>query len=200
MSSKRTVKRIIAVILALILLAGVAILVARFAFGYDIFDRSGWCVANDGSKRYLDYHGYPVLGWQTVDGMTYYFDPQAEGDMRTGWLRDGNDTYYLDDAGQKIIGAIVLDNERYYFDVNGCMQTGWLIDGTVCRYFDADGKMQTGWLELQEGDYYLDDDGIMQTGWLDLPEGRFCLGEDGKMLTGWLETEQGLYQCRSDRP
>jgi len=188
----KNAKKIITFILSLLLLAGIAALVTRFGFGYDVFDRSGWYVSDDGSKRYLDYYGQSIFGWQTVDGVLYYFNPQTDGVVHTGWLQDGTDTYYLDDAGQKTTGFAILDNDYYFFDESGCMQTGWLTDGNVRRYFDSDGKMQTGWIELQEGRFYFDDDGVMQTGWVDLPEGRFCLGDDGVMVTGWIETERGL--------
>lgn len=191
-AGKRTAKKIIAALLSVVLLLAAAYIIARFAFGYDILDRSGWHIDEDGSKCYLDYHGNAIVGWQTVDGMTYYFDPMAEGDMHSGWLQLENDIYYLDNYGQKTTGFVNLENDCYYFDENGCMQIGWQQIGDVHRYFDTDGKMHMGWLDLPEGRFYLDRNGQMQTGWLELPEGRFCLDVDGKMLVGWVETEQGL--------
>ena len=90
-----------------------AILVARVFFGYDIFDRSGWDRGEDGTCRYLDYHGDPLTGWQEIEGNTYYFSPEQEGIMATGWLGVEEDRYFLGEDGLKTTGWATLDGETY---------------------------------------------------------------------------------------
>ena len=187
----RLIKTFSAVI-TLLLMAVSMIAAARVTFGYDIFDRSGWQVGEDGAARYLDYHGDALLGWQKVEGQIYYFDPDREGTMHTGWLRMGHETYYLDDAGLKTTGFALLEHERYYFDRHGCMHTGWLENGGDTYFFIDDGSMHTGWLEEGNDTYFLTDSGILHTGWLDCEGGRFYFAEDGRMQTGWIETEEGV--------
>ncbi len=181
----------LAVLLSLLLVAA-AIAVARFGFGYDVFDRSGWRYEEDGTVRYLDYHGKPLLGWQEVEGSTYYFDPERAGERRTGWLQLGAETYYLEENGLKTTGFVTLEGERYFFDDSGIMYTGWLEDGANTYYLADSGVMHTGWLEDGGSTYYLTDSGVMHIGWLDCEKGRFYFAQDGTMQTGWIETEAGI--------
>ncbi|MBQ4651274.1 MAG: hypothetical protein IJB78_01005, partial [Oscillospiraceae bacterium] len=45
----------------------------------------------------------PLLGWQQLDGETYYFDPET-GLLCTGWLDLEEGKYYLDENGSPIVG------------------------------------------------------------------------------------------------
>lgn len=205
-------------ILTLILLSAVSILIARIFFGYDIFDRSGWSVSEDGTLRYLDYHGDAMLGWQEIEGETYYFKPELSGTMATGWLEVEGAQYFLNDSGLKTTGWMSLDEERYYFDEHGIMQTGWLDTDEGRYYLSEDGIMQTGWLptaeglcylsetgavsygwvDTEKGRYYIDDNGCMHTGWLETNGYKYFLTEDGLLHTGWLDTEDGRYYFHED--
>jgi len=185
-------------ILAAIVLPFVVIILARVCFGYDVFDHSGWSKTSDGRLCYLDYDGMPVSGWQDIAGKTYYFSPEQNGAMATGWLEIDGERFYLDENGLKTIGWAELDHNRYYFDENGFMHTGWLDANEETFYFNEDGTMHTGWLDIQDGRYYLSEEGIMQTGWMETPEGLCYLSETGAVSSGWVDTEMGRYYIDED--
>lgn len=211
-------KPIIYAVAAVVAVLAAAAILARVCWGYDVFDRSGWHTAEDGSMQYLDYSGEPMIGWQTVEGKTYYFSPEKSGAMATGWLETDGETYYLNVSGQKHIGWAELDDQRYYFNNSGAMHTGWLETGGDSFYFDKSGIMQTGWLdtekgrcylsesgaisfgwvETESGKYYINEDGVSHTGWLKLEHETYYLTEDGLMYTGWLEREDGLYYFKNN--
>lgn len=169
-----------------------ALVVARVFFGYDVFDRSGWETAEDGGIRYLNYEGAPLTGWQEVEGKTYYFSPENDGAMATGWLETADGYYYLDDGGQKITGWTTLENDRFYFDSDGVLHTGWLESDGSRYYFTDDGTLHTGWLETAEGRFFCGADGTVAIGWQEIDGRRYYFAEDGAMQTGWIETEEGL--------
>ncbi len=178
------------VLAALAVLAGLALGVLYFGFGIDPFDQSGWEVSEDGTRRYLDYYGDPMVSWQLIENNWYYLDPNG-GAMRTGWISLPGGRYYLGTNGIRTTGWQTLADGTYYLNpVGGAMVTGWLDDPKGRFYLGEDGKMTTGWLELEER-YYLDEAGVMQTGWLELDGGRYYLAEDGTMQTGWMDVEEG---------
>ena len=99
MSRRR--KTVIGIVCCVVLLPVLTYCLLKFSFGIDTLDRSGWNTKEAG-VRYLDYYGRPQLQWQTIEGKTYYFDPE-DGYLVTGWLD--------------------LDDQRYYFNEAGCLVT-----------------------------------------------------------------------------
>ena len=190
---KRKLKIIAGVLALLVVLAAGVILVLRFGFGIDVFDRSGWHETRKGGVQYRLYDGTPLSGWQTIEGGIYYFDPQQDDTAVTGWQTIGGHRYYMGTEGKAAVGWTVLEGDRYFFGNTGVMADGWLEQNGQRYWLGENGVMRTGWAELPEGRYYLDGDGVMQTGWLDLPEGRYYLREDGAMHTGWLELDTGRH-------
>jgi len=173
-----------------VLLPFAVLLVAR-VFGYDVFDRGGWSHGIDGSLRYLSYEGEALLGWQEIEGETYYFSPEKQGVLVTGWLETGDGRYFLNGDGVRATGWETLEDTRYHFDENGRMSTGWTDLDDDRYYFFADGTPATGWLESGQGRFYFDKDGRMATGWLETEEGLCYLSEDGAVDSGWVETDRG---------
>ena len=195
---KRVLKTILCVILVLIVLGAIAIGVPRFGFGYDIFERGGWSAAEDGKLRYLKAGGEPVLGWMTMDGVTYYLDPEQGGAVYTGWLDTEEGRFFLDGSGARAEGWTEIDGDYYYFGDTGTMLTGWVETERGRSYLNEDGILQTGWVELDGNRYCLGEDGVLQTGWLDQPEGRYYLSETGAMVVGWLELSGERYYFNED--
>jgi len=183
--------------IAAVLLPFAVILVAR-VFGYDVLDRSGWSVTRDGSPCYLSYEGEPLLGWQEVEGETYYFSPDRAGAMATGWLAVEEGTFFFTEEGLKTTGWAEVEAERYYFDETGAMQTGWLEQEEGRYYLQGDGSMATGWLDSPEGRYYLSQEGVMQTGWMETPTGLCYLSESGAVTSGWVDTDKGRSYIDAD--
>lgn len=73
-------------------------------------DDKGWWYDNgDGT--------FPKNEWKLIDDAWYAFD--ESGYMRTGWFKDGNDWYYLQNNG---IMATDTDVEGYHLGSNGKME------------------------------------------------------------------------------
>ena len=214
----RTIKLIVGILCAAMVLTVASICVLRFSFGIDVFDRSGWRETKNGGIQYLTYEGTPLAGWQTIEGETYYFDPEADCTMATGWLELESRRYYLGASGTTSSGWLELNGNRYFLEDDGAVATGWLeLEGTRW-YLGENGAVQTGWLEQPEGFYYLDDEGKMATGlteldtgtyylaqngiahigWLKLDGQQYYFGEDRAVCTGWLELDDGTYYFGED--
>ena len=214
MSRRR--KTVIGIVCCVVLLPVLTYCLLKFSFGIDTLDRSGWNTKEAG-VRYLDYYGRPQLQWQTIEGKTYYFDPE-DGYLVTGWLDLDDQRYYFDEAGCLVTGWQEMEGQRYYFDETGCMITGWLeldgkryyLDKTGAavsgwqnleekqRYFDTTGALVVGWLKLETEVYYLDAEGVPVTGWTDIEQSRYFFDDSGIMATGWLEYENDRYYLRED--
>jgi len=198
MKLKMKPKTVVYMALAAAALVIAVIVMARVCFGYDVFDRSGWRSAEDGTYRYLDYYGDPVLGWKEIDGNTYYFSPEQDGVMATGWLDTAEGRFFLRESGLKTIGWAELENGRYYFDENGVMATDWLDTAEGRYYLNEDGVMQTGWLDTPEGRCYLSETGAVTAGWVDAEDGRYYIDDGGSVYTGWLEVDGRTYYLNED--
>ncbi len=110
--------------------------------------------------HYYDRNGKSVESkWQKIDGEYYYFDDQ--GQMLSGKVEIGNDTYYLGDEN------------------DGAMKTGWVQlvndsddpeESLSWYYFEKDGTMVNNQVDKKiNGSYYTFTEGEMQTGWYELP-------------------------------
>lgn len=136
------------------------------------------------------YDNRPLIGWQQLDGETYYFDPET-GLLHTGWLELAEGKYYLDENGNPVIGLLPCLQGTYYFDEGGLMVTGWTSTADGKRYFAEDGTMAVGFLDLDGKRYCFSRDGIMYTGLHELQGRCFYFDESGAMATGWAGTADG---------
>lgn len=190
---KKGIKAVLLILLILVVLTAGSIAVLRFGFGYDVFDRSGWREGEDGELRYLTYEGDPLLGWQEIDGRTYYFVPERDGALATGWIDIADGRYYFEADGAYAVGWSVIDGSRYYFDEDGGMCTGWLDLDSGRYYLDEQGVAVTGWLDAAGKRYFLDENSLMSVGWTEINEERYYFTEDGAAVTGWMDTAEGRY-------
>ena len=55
-----------------------------------------------------------VTGWQTIDGLLYYFD--ASGAMAAGWVLDGGTWYYATSSGALTSGWAYVGGAWYWLD------------------------------------------------------------------------------------
>lgn len=64
----------------------------------------------------------PVLnGWKQTDESWYFYE---NGEMKTGWLLDGGDWYYLNpETGRMQTGFVTLSGKTYYLKEDGRMLT-----------------------------------------------------------------------------
>ena len=129
---------------------------------------------SDGTKSYFDSNGHPVTEWKTVNGKTYYFDP------------DSNDDYPV-----ALRWSQTIDGNRYYFREDCSMYTGillWNSDGTR-SFFGSDGVMQSsGWCSWNGKKYYINPKTERAVKYSQTISGnRYYFKEDCSMHTGWLK-------------
>ena len=60
-----------------------------------------------------------TVGWSTVNGITYYFD--ANANMVTGWQTISGNKYYFDSTGAMLTGIQTIGSKKYYFYSDGRM-------------------------------------------------------------------------------
>ena len=145
--------------------------------------------------------------WARINGAIYRFDD--DGNMMTGWWKDGKSWYHLADSGARSTGWVQVAGSWYYLSpTTGIMATGELVDGGSTYLLRSDGAMVTGWLQQADGWrfyhpsgarahgwvqdagtwYYLNPTtGVMATGWLRDGGSWFYLHGSGAMATGWLQ-------------
>lgn len=115
--------------------------------------KSGWTYTESGAVYYLDEEGLALTGWQTVDGIRYYFDPAQQGARVTGWLE--------------------LPEGKYYFDPMGALQTGWLLFAGEEYYLRSDGSMARGQVTIDGKNYFFTSSGkpfVLVNRWNPVPE------------------------------
>ncbi len=122
-----------------------------------------WQLTADKKWYYYD-DGKPCIGWRTINGHMYYFDPDKNGEMVTGFktisVKGTKQIFYFSDAnyskyspsneGQMLTGfQIIKRGDKYYkhyfsradtsVSIKGQLQTGTKkIDGNL--YFFADNR------------------------------------------------------------
>ncbi|HEV3847564.1 TPA: choline-binding protein CbpF [Streptococcus pneumoniae] len=149
----------------------------------------------------------------------YYFEDQRSyHTLKTGWVYDDGDWYYLQKDGgfdsrinRLTVGELArgwvkdypltYDEEKlkaapwYYLRSSGAMATGWYQDGSTWYYLDAEnGDMKTGWQNLGNKWYYLRSSGAMATGWYQEGSTWYYLNaSNGDMKTGWFQVNGNWY-------
>lgn len=111
--------------------------------------------------------GESLVGWQTIDGNTYYFD--KDGIALTGWQRLGDlgnvKRYYfiVSDKGRMAKGWVRIKGETYYFRKNdGVLCTGVQKIGGKMYCFDKNGKLYKDTVLLIKGvNYFIDEKGVV---------------------------------------
>ena len=110
-------------------------------------------------------HGEGFEGPEVLKLANYYFD--QDHSLKTGWLYDQSNWYYLDaQNGDMKTGWVSINGYWYYLRSSGTMATGWYQEGSTWYYLDAqNGDMKTGWIYVGNTWYYLRSSGAMVTGW-----------------------------------
>ena len=151
--------------------------------------------------------------WARINGEVYRFDD--DGNMVTGWWKDGKSWYHLADSGARSTGWVQVAGSWYYLNpTTGIMATGELVDGSSTYLLRSNGSMVTGWLQQADGWrfyhpsgarahgwaqdagswYYLNPTtGIMATGWLKVGTTWYYLQQSGAMATGWFQDAGSWY-------
>jgi len=78
----------------------------------------------------------------------------------SGWVRDGEHTYYLNADGSRHTGWLDLNATRYYLNADGILRTGWLkLDGQE-YYLKADGSITRGKAVIEGVNFYFAKSGV----------------------------------------
>ncbi len=125
-------------------------------------------------------------GWlkDEYSGNWYYF---SDGEMKTGWIQDGDSWYYLKADGTMATGMQDIDGDIYYFYSDGEMGTGWEQDNdNIWHYFYGDGNGSMAH-DTTIGGYHVDKSGkmITGTGWVPSDGSWYYLKDDGEVATNW---------------
>ena len=156
-----------------------------------------WKQKADKKWYYYD-DGKPCIGWRTINGHMYYFDPAKNGAMATGFLsvaiNGTKHTFYFSDPNYL----------KYTSSNEGQMLTGFQIIKRSGKYYThyfsransasaIKGKMLTGFKTIDGATYYLADNrftslpaGVMATGFKTISGKTFyfidsrCNGGEGR--------------------
>ena len=103
----------------------------------------------------------------------------------SGWIKDNNSWYYIDEqTNEPRIGWFLWNGEWYFTDSNGIMQTGWLKQNGKWYYLNQNGTMAISWIKDNGKWYLMDAGGEMKTGWVKDHGNWYYLNDDGSMQTG----------------
>ncbi len=209
----------------------------------------GFLTEGEGNKKtvyYLNANGQMLKGWQTikVDNVSgrYYFDPTT-GQAWLGHQKIGNYRYYFnpEENGKMATGFITVGEDCFTYNTSGVQLYGWqkirMASGDVWYYFDAEdeddvigrgyraegGTAQNNWatitlkyfgertayikngttvlrgwqtLNLGAGNkrYYFDNNGFLHTqkmGWLIIGKAWYYFDKDNSAYQGLLKMNEG---------
>ncbi len=159
--------------------------------------QKGWQTV-DGVKYYYTGQGTPITGWLELPEGTFYLDPQAGGAMTTGWIAVDGNRYFLQENGTMATGWVDTPQGKAYLGENGVAVTGWQTLQEKTYYFDGQGILAIGWVETEAGKYYTDPQGVLLSGWQEIDGKRYYFAETGRMHTGWLESDGETYYLKPD--
>ena len=164
----------------------------------------------DEGTYYTNKNGVIQTGQQSINGETYYFDPET-GKMQKGIIKVGDNKYLYGITSGKLYtnGLATItsgkDEGTYYTNKNGVIQTGQQSINGETYYFDPEtGKMQKGIIEVEESRYLygvssgkLYRDGLATITYGD-QAGTYITDEEGIVQTGWIEYKGEKYYSKED--
>ena len=74
--------------------------------------------------------------------------------MKTGWIKESGNWYYLDDSGAMKTGWCWVSGSWYYLNTSGVMQTGLQTINGKQYYLSSSGDMQVGWHNIGDDTYF----------------------------------------------
>ena len=160
--------------------------------------KTGMQTGINGKTYFLNAEGVPQNGFQTVNGVAYYFDVQAGTARQLGnnW-QQMNGAWYWIENGRVATGWRVINGKWYYLNpADGRMLTGFYKDATgQLFYSDGSGAMlsTTGWYQLNGTWYWVNGNGSLATGWINVDGTWYYMGENGAMKTGWYQVKGVWY-------
>ncbi len=180
--------------------------------------KTGMQTGVNGKAYFLNADGVPQGGFQTVNGVAYYFDAQAgtarkldngwqqmngswywieNGKIATGWRNINGKWYYMNPADGKMLTGFYKDTtgQLFYSDGSGAMlsATGWYLMNGTWYWVNGNGSLATGWINVGGTWYYMGENGAMKTGWYQVSGVWYYSNGSGAMQTGWLNRNGTWY-------
>ena len=183
--------------------------------GYFYADAEGHLYINkwkldNGEWRYFGADGARVLGWQTIAGTKYYFNPVVFDArmMRSCYVLDGNDIYRLgsDGVAKKITNPNglfydVYENFAVYYQNGTPVKSTWKEINGKWFYFEASGSPIQGEVRFIKDAYFaFNADGTMATkGWFKIDDQTYYVKNDkGYLATGEQQIGDKYYYFYDD--
>ncbi len=160
--------------------------------------KTGMQTGINGKTYFLNAEGVPQNGFQTVNGVAYYFDVQAgtARQLENNWQQMNGSWYWIEN-GRVATGWRVIDGKWYYLNpADGRMLTGFYKDAIgQLFYSDGSGAMlsTTGWYQMNGTWYWVNGNGSLATGWINVGGTWYYMGENGAMKTGWYQVKGAWY-------
>ena len=163
--------------------------------------KDGW-IGSGNRRQYLN-KGVPLTGWQTIDGLRYYFNPKNSNYMALGWQTISTKGvkkhfYFGKKVSSKTYGSLYVGWQRinkkfYYFNTSGAhgvrgslVHDGWEKIGKDTYYLESKGKVgdtlgsaRLGWSKIDKEWFYFEKTG--------------GLGKRGTLSTGWKTINKNNY-------
>lgn len=147
------------------------------------FDKDGKAAVSKWMKLnskwyYFDESGHMLTGKTEIDGSTYYLGEEADGAMRTGWIKleenaaepgSTENWHYFNSDGKMVTDQVdkKIDGAYYTF-IDGKMQTGWVRLPKAAS--PADAEQSASSTSIADYQYYgQDGDGKRADGWRTIP-------------------------------
>ena len=194
------------------------LLVGDIAYYLTPYAQTGW-FKYDGNQYYANEKGEIQLGFQNIDGKTYFFsrDKKKYGAKKTGMFQVGDyyytldpelktglfeyngNKYYANEDGEMQFGVQVIDGKTYFFSNDktryGVMRTGMLLVGDIAYYLTP--YAQTGWFKYDGNQYYANEKGEIQLGFQNIDGKTYFFSRDktkyGAMRTSWVTIGNDIY-------
>lgn len=153
----------------------------------------GFLVHNGNVRFYQNWR--MQRGWVAYNDTRYYLD--EAGNLVLGWFTDGTGTYYLSPADGSIArGQCQVDGADYYFTADGVKTSGWVAVNDQKYFYDPanNGIMKREWLSDEKGNFYFFDrqDGHMLTGAQIIDNAEFLFSPEGIRQHGFVAIENGM--------
>lgn len=127
-----------------------------------------------------------------VAGLSEQNRTENELSNKSGMVKEGKDTYYLNQFGEKETGLKEEDGKKYYFGKDGKMASGFIdLDGSTYYFSRVNGEMLSGKIDLDGKSYYLQEDGEFLTGWNTSASGKQYYEENGALVKNTDKTIDG---------
>ncbi len=145
-----------------------------------IFRTGFYTIAESNKVYYKTSTGIPITGLHTINGNTYYFDPEKTYAV-SGW-HIINDSYHYFDLNYilslKFENGLLIKNDNSLF-------TGWITGAHSYTHYYKDGKLVTGSIVIYDKEYFIDSDGIFRTGLCNINGDFYYKNSTGINQTEW---------------